>query len=85
MLAITAHYKTDPVLLTALCNFARSLFSCAEIKNSQHLLEPKVKKMQNLVQLTPYLCLKKYEEVLKMSRRYYEQGAVADKEKATLP
>lgn len=74
MLSITSHYKTDPVLLTALCNFAKEFFSCPEIKNNQHIIEPKIKKkMSNLVQLIPYLCLKKYDDLLKMSRtRYYD-------------
>ncbi len=46
-------------------------------------MEPKIKKMQNLVQLIPYLWLKKYEEVLKMARRYYDQRSFAEKEKPT--
>ena len=31
----------------------------------------------------PYLGLKKYEDVLKMARRYYDPSSFADKEKAT--
>ena len=53
------------------------------MKNNQHMLEPKIKKMQNLVQLIPYLGLKKYEDALKMARRYYDPTSFADKEKAT--
>ena len=49
LLQITSHYKTDPVLLTAICKFAKQLFSREELKNNHFLLEPKVKKMQNLV------------------------------------
>ena len=46
---ITSHYKTDPVLLAAICRFARQLFSREELKSTQHLIEPKVRKMMNLV------------------------------------
>lgn len=53
------------------------------MKNNNHLLEPKIKKMQNLVQLIPYLGLKKYDEALKMARRYYDAASFADKEKPT--
>lgn len=45
MLQIASHFKTDPVLLTAICKFARQLFSRPEMKNNQHLLEPKIRKM----------------------------------------
>lgn len=72
MLQITSHYKTDPVLLTSICKFAKQLFTREEIKSNQVVIEPKLKKMQNLVQLLPYLGLKKYEDLLKMSRRYYD-------------
>lgn len=72
LLSITAHYKTDPVLLTSICNFGRKLFSLPEIKTNQSLLEPRVKRMQCMVQLIPYLGLKKYELLLKLSRRYYD-------------
>jgi hypothetical protein len=39
--------------------------------------------MQNLVQLVPYLGLKKYEEVLRMAKRYYDSSSFAEKEKPT--
>lgn len=32
LLMITSHYKTDPVLLTAICKFARQLFSREEVR-----------------------------------------------------
>jgi len=47
------------------------------------MMEAKLKKMQNLIELVPYLGLKKYDEVLKMSRRYYDSSAFAVKEKST--
>mmetsp|Transcript_7293 Transcript_7293/g.5585 ORF Transcript_7293/g.5585 Transcript_7293/m.5585 type:complete len:232 (+) Transcript_7293:161-856(+) len=83
MLQITSHHLTDPILLTAIVKFARQLFSRDEMRTNQHLLDPKLKKMQNLVELVPYLGLKKYEDVLKMSRRYFDQSAFAIKEKVT--
>jgi len=70
MLGILKHYKTDPVLLTALCKFAKSYFSCEEIKNNSKLMFAKVDKMSSLTQLVPYLGLKKYEDLLKMAKRY---------------
>jgi len=48
MLGILKHYKTDPVLLTALCKFAKSYFSCEEIKNNSKLMFAKVDKMSSL-------------------------------------
>ena len=70
MLSILKHYKTDPVLLTALCKFAKAFFSCEEIKNNSALMFAKVDKISSLTQLVPYLGLKKYEDLLKMARRY---------------
>lgn len=76
LLGITAHYKTDPVLLAAVCSFARQLFSRPEVTCDQAFVADKLqKKMQNLVQLVPYLGLKKYEEVIKMARRYHQSSS----------
>jgi hypothetical protein len=79
LLSILKHYKTDPVLLTALCKFAKAFFSCEEIKTNRSVLEEKVTKTQNFIQLVPYLGLKKYEEVLKMARFYHANPSDSDK------
>lgn len=39
--------------------------------------------MSHLKQLTPYLGMKKYDDLLKMSRKYYQSSSFADKEKST--
>ena len=86
LLSIISHYKTDPVLLSSICRFAKQLFSRKELINNHDLLAPKVKKMQNLVQLLPYLGLKKYEDLLKMTRRYYDLSAFSlDRDKVAVP
>jgi len=82
LVQITSHYMTDPVLLASICRFAKQLFSREEVKTEPSYLESKLKRMQNLVQLVPYLGLKKYEELLKMSRKYYDATAFAEREKA---
>jgi hypothetical protein len=52
---------------------------------NQKVLEKKAtEKMKNLVELIPYMGMKKYDELLKMSRRYYDSTAFAEREKATL-
>ncbi len=85
LLQITSHYKTDPVLLTSICHFARQYFSREEIRVNQKVLEKKAtEKMKNLVELIPYMGMKKYDDLLKMSRRYYDSTAFAEREKATL-
>ncbi len=77
LLSIISHYKTDPVLLASVCRFAKQIFSRPEIIKNNEYVASKVKKMQNLVQLLPYLGLKKYEDLLRMSRRYYDPNAFA--------
>ncbi len=49
MLQITSHYKTDPILLTAITKFAKMLFSRDEVKNNENELRNKIKKMANLI------------------------------------
>lgn len=48
MLQISSHYKTDPVLLASLCRYAKQLFSREELKNNQHLLEPRSRRCRIL-------------------------------------
>ena len=83
LLAITGHPKTDPVLLAAICRFAKQVLSRNEIKSHKNELEKYCKRMQNLVPLVPYLGMKKYSDALIMARKYYDQSAFADKEKET--
>ncbi len=48
MLGVLKHYLTDPVLLTALCRFAKAYFSCEEVKHSPDLLMAKVERAASL-------------------------------------
>lgn len=83
LLQITSHFQTDPVLLTSICQFAKSLFLRDEIKNNHHMLEPKLKKMQNLAQLIPYLGMKKFPEVIEAAKRYHDSASYIDRDKVT--
>jgi len=81
LLSLAAHHMTDPVLLSAICRFAKRLFKVDREKMPQGLMESCLKQMHNCVELVPYLGLKKYEEVIKLAEGYQDPNSSAPKEK----
>lgn len=56
--------STDPILLTAVCTFAKDLLETYEIRYDRERMEPFAKKMKDLMFVVPYLGFKKYAKLL---------------------
>lgn len=64
LIQIMSHDITDPILLTAICTFARDLFECPEIRYNADLMQPFYSRMQNMKYLMPYLGFDRYPDLL---------------------
>jgi len=71
ILQILSHNKTDPILLTAVCNFTLNLFKQTELKDDMQYMAPFLDKICNLTFVMPYLGGNMYFELLKMTSRYH--------------
>ena len=59
-----SHYKTDPILLTAVCTFALDLFQCKELRYRKRFMEPFFNKMANMKYMVMYMGFDRYPDLL---------------------
>jgi hypothetical protein len=67
LIAITAHEKTDPILLTAICQFAFDVFEQDSVKDDEEMMGPFFEQLEDMRGLIPYLGGDKYPDLLKMA------------------
>lgn len=79
LMKLTNQYLTDPLVLTAICTFTIDLFESPEIKLKSEAMEPYAKELENMEHLLPYLGGDKYQELLQMTRRYYDDERTVQK------
>ena len=70
LISITQSFKTDPILLTAVCRLTLKVCEQEEVCNDNQKIRQIIKRVACCNQLIPYLGLSKYEELLKMAARY---------------
>lgn len=70
LISITQTFKTDPILLTAVCRLTLKVCEQEEVCNDNIKIRQIIKRIASCNQLIPYLGLSKYEELLKMTARY---------------
>ena len=69
-MTIMGHDFTDPILLTAVCKFAKDLFETEDIRCNEEAMKPFSDKIQSLNQVIPYLGGEKYFDLLEMCKVY---------------
>ena len=79
LMKLTKQELTDPLVLTAICTFTIDLFESPEIKNSTKEMEPYANELENMEHLVPYLGGDKYQALLQMTRRYYDDERTVQK------
>ena len=62
----------DPIILTAVVTFAKDLYETEELKYDEDKMKEYAEPMQKMVNITPYLGLDKYIDLLQMTRVYHE-------------
>lgn len=68
---LTNQDATDPLVLTAICTFCIDLFESDEIKGTSEAMAPYAFELENMSELISYLGGEKYQNLLNMTRRYY--------------
>jgi hypothetical protein len=77
LLIVISHFKTDPLLLTSVCYLAEQILTILtknNIQDDQDMLNKAVRQMGNCIHLIPYLGLSKYDELLKLTRKYNDNN-----------
>jgi hypothetical protein len=77
LINIVGHFKTDPKILTAVCNLTLAILEKPEIVGDIEYLSVCIQKIASCVPLIGYLGKSKYEEMVKNSRKYHQTGSDA--------
>jgi hypothetical protein len=80
LMTVTQNFKTDPILLTAICKLTLKVAEQDEVCNSKELIDKVIKNIASCQHLLPYLGMSKYEELLKMVSMYNPSRQATDRE-----
>lgn len=64
----------DPIIFRACCTFALDLLECDQLKESEEVMSEYCEGLKCMIQITPYLGLSKYIQLLQMTREYHDSG-----------
>ena len=85
LLNVINHFKTDPLLLTSVCYLALMILTRESVRRGERpedldRLSKAIRYMGNCVNLIPYLGMSKYEELIRLARKYNNNQTFADRE-----
>ena len=63
--------KTDPIVLTAVCKFAKDVLECKEVLKSKETFQPYYDMMSEMRYIIPFLGKELYFPLVKSTRRYH--------------
>jgi hypothetical protein len=70
IMQITSNFRTDPLILTAVCNLTTKVLELNAVKYERGILARIVNNIKSCTHLLPYLGLQKYEELCKSAKKH---------------